>query len=136
MAVPLDGSSDSGFVAEFGRVFGDDDGSVTLVGNTRAYAVDNYREARSNGRLKEWQLFHLAGKVLKFTVDVSRVPCSCNAALYFVAMRDRYRYCDIQSRPSCTEIDVFEANAGAIQATVHTRTGSGGDGTCNQWGVS
>jgi hypothetical protein len=44
--------------------------------------------------------------------------------------------CDIQSTPSCTELDLFEANSHAVQATVHTQRGLGGDGTCNQWGCT
>ena len=106
------------------------------------------RAARSNpiladlvaGRKKNhapYQALNLLGKTLRFTADVSNVPCSNNAALYFVSMSGTSPdgYCDIQTSPSCTEIDVFEANVGAIQATIHTQRGLGGDGTCNQWGV-
>ena len=43
---------------------------------------------------------------------------------------------DIQTKPACAEIDLFEGNLAAVQATVHTRTGVGGDGSCNQWGCA
>ena len=44
--------------------------------------------------------------------------------------------CDIQSNNWCTELDLFEGNQQSAQATVHTRRGNGGDGTCNQWGCA
>jgi hypothetical protein len=76
-----------------------------------------------------------------YTVDVSSVGCACNAALYLVAMPSRGQgdssgYCDIQSvgGRTCTEIDVLEGNKKAVQTTLHTRTGTGTDGTCNQFG--
>ena len=41
-------------------------------------------------------------------------------------------YCDINTHPACLEIDLFEANAWAIQSTLHTQLGKGPDGSCNQ----
>ncbi len=67
---------------------------------------------------------------------MSKVACSTNAALYFVRMGEQSDYCDIQTKPACAEIDLFEGNVGAIQSTVHTRVGFGGDGSCNQWGCA
>ena len=84
----------------------------------------------------------LRGQTLRFTIDVSNVPCGCNAALYFVAMRapaseQWASYCDILTTPSCVEIDLFEGNAGAIQSTIHTTTGEVTDSEhCNAWGCS
>ena len=101
--------------------------AITLSGNNRLYLKDGGGYAHID----------LRGKTLRFTVDVSRVPCSCNAALYLVSMPfPNGGYCDIQTQPSCTELDLFEANSHSIQATVHTRRGYGGDGTCNQWGCA
>ena len=103
------------------------EGAVRLVDNSRAYLLHDSRHAGM------YERFDLRGKIMQFTVDVSQVACSCNAALYLVAMT--HGYCDIQSRGNpCTELDLFEANSHAIQATVHTERGEGGDGSCNQWG--
>ena len=121
----FDGDPDAGstlhFAPAFGSVYAPGEGRLGLRGNSRAYL----RSTKKNLALD------LRGKTLRFTADMSRVPCSANAALYFVAMRGD-SYCDIQSSPSCLELDLFEANKGAIQATVHTQEGHGGDGTCNQ----
>jgi len=126
--IAFDGSASTFFVAErWGKgaqVAGD---AITLSGNNRLYLKDGGGYAHID----------LRGKTLRFTVDVSRVPCSCNAALYLVSMPfPNGGYCDIQTQPSCTELDLFEANSHSIQATVHTRRGYGGDGTCNQWGCA
>jgi hypothetical protein len=45
-------------------------------------------------------------------------------------------YCDIQETDgsACLEIDLFEGSRKAFQSTIHTSTGTGSDGTCNQWG--
>lgn len=56
-------------------------GSLTLTGNSRAYLMLGERLSP----------FHLLGKTLRFSVDVHDVPCSVNAALYFVARRNLHR---------------------------------------------
>ena len=126
--IAFDGSATTFFEAESwgdgAQVAGD---AITLRGNNRLYLKD----------VGGYAHIDLRGKTLRFTADVSRVPCSCNAALYLVSMRfPNGGYCDIQTQPSCTEIDLFEANSHSIQATVHTRRGYGGDSTCNQWGCA
>ena len=115
----------TGFTTAWDSNVGVSMGALQLAGNSRAYLTD------PRGRYVK---LDLRGKTLRFTVDASNVPCSCNAALYFVSMTGPY--CDIQSTPACTEIDLFEGNQAAIQATVHTKTGLGGDGSCNQWGCT
>ena len=134
IAYALDGASRSGFVPEYGGFFTEDEGdTLVMYGNSRAFLVEDVEHAR----LKQWKHIDLRGKILSVEMDVSKVPCSVNAALYFVDMRGPH-YCDIQSggESACTEIDIFEGNVGAVQATVHTQTGEGGDGTCNQWGCT
>ena len=126
--VAFDGSATTFFEAESwgdgAQVAGD---AITLRGNNRLYLKD----------VGGYAHIDLRRKTLRFTADVSRVPCSCNAALYLVSMRfPNGGYCDIQTQPSCTEIDLFEANSHSIQATVHTSRGYGGDSTCNQWGCA
>jgi hypothetical protein len=55
----------------------DDGSSLTLAGNGRAYLYVEHSNGRSNP-----VPINLLGKTLAFTVDVSQVPCSTNAALY------------------------------------------------------
>jgi hypothetical protein len=103
--------------------------SIRLAGNNRAYLIQG----------NDWAHLDLRGKTLRFTADVSRVPCSCNAALYFVSMgskRHNAQYCDINTDPPCVEIDVFEGNRATIQTTIHTQAGEVADGACNQWGCT
>ena len=132
----FEGSPNAGFVAEYGVVtIGA--GSITLMGNTRAYLISD-RNLQGGGMGSEYKRLNLLGKRLRFTVDLSRVPCSVIAAFYFVSMDVHATapggYCDILSEPWCTEIDVFEANSAAIQTTIHSQKGIGPDGTCNEWG--
>jgi hypothetical protein len=72
------GSADAGFAGE--GVHAEAGGAVRLAGNSRAYLM----RAR-HGR--KYELLDLRGKEMRFTVDVSRVHCSCNAAWYLVAMK-------------------------------------------------
>ena len=103
---------------------------MTVAGSVRLYQASSsaWSEPRI-GRL------HLLGKRLRFSVDLSRVECSCNAAVYLVSMRTA-SYCDANTAPSCTELDLLEANLHAMQTAVHTTTGIGRDGTCNQDGCT
>jgi hypothetical protein len=119
----------SGFIVEAwsSSIRATDDGtSLTLAGNGRAYFYVEHSTGSSNP-----VPINLLGKTLSFTVDVSHVPCGTNAALYFVAMHPSpgeqwATYCDIMSGGNaCVEVDIFEANVGAIQSTVHTTTGEG-----------
>ena len=99
----LDGESDATIDAAYGSAMTSRPGSIVIKTNSRAYVVSEH------GR--KYQRINMLGKTMRFTVDASRVPCSVNAALYFVQMQgvSPAGYCDIQTVPSCTEIDVFEA---------------------------
>ena len=110
--------------------------ALRLDGNSRAFLIANSTAGEAGAR--DFERVDLRGKTLRMTVDVSHVPCSCNAALYLVRMSKgpTSNYCDIQSVPSCTELDLLEANTHAVQSTVHTSLGLGGDGSCNQWGCA
>ena len=106
----IEDNPNAGFNVHYGSVDAPEDGTIELRGNSRAYLV--------KGNERQYHLLNLLGKTLHFTADVSNVPCSNNAALYFVSMRagrSPGSYCDIQTQPSCTELDLFEANRGAIQ---------------------
>ena len=120
---------------------------IMLMGSSRAFlgssSMSSYPAARWE-RIK-YRKLHLLGHALKFSVDLSRVGCGCNAAVYLVAMNeptyDTSAYCDIQGAdaeppyPVCFEADLLEGNSKAVQATVHSRLGRGGvGGACDQDG--
>ena len=114
----IEDNPNAGFNVHYGSVDAPEDGTIELRGNTRAYLVADRHNQHS-----EYQHIDMRGKTLSFTADMSKVPCSVNAALYFVQM-DGYHpdgYCDIQTENSCTEIDVFEANVRAPCMRVHSR---------------
>ena len=129
----FDGSPNAGFAAAYGTATVGSSGSLSLVGNSRAYLVEDMARG---GMGSAYKRLNLLGKRLRFTADVSQVPCSTIAAFYFVSMDAAAispgGYCDILSDPWCTEVDIFEANGAAIQATIHTQRGTGPDGTCNE----
>jgi len=80
-------------------------------------------------------LFKLLGKTLSFVVDLSKVGCACNLALYLINGPPRDEtgqpavgtcswgpyYCDSSSvcGEQCPEVDLMEANSLAFQATPH-----------------
>jgi len=80
-----------------------------------------------------FQQYKLKGKTVTFTVDLSQVECSCNAAAYFVTMpgigsNGQYNpgkggdyYCDANDVNGewCWELDVMEANKYVTAATPH-----------------
>ena len=88
-----------GFAAEFGNVLHAEEGALELMGNTRGYLVQDWHDPTAG-----YASMDLRGKTLRFTVDVSRVPCSTNAALYFVRMESGAPYCGIQTRPACADL--------------------------------
>ena len=89
-----------------------------------------------------WQA-PLLGRELSYTVDLSGVGCSCNAAMYFVSMPGHNKtapttpdataggdyYCGANAGKTpgnnyCPEMDALEANKYAMQVTPHTCSGS------------
>jgi len=119
-----------------GGVSGTANGSLVLSGNDRAYLVEDIRAATWS--TVQYRKLALLNRSLEVTVDVSNVGCGCNAAFYLVGMgmptSTSSNYCDIQDDQSpCLEVDLFEGNRKAVQATLHTQRGIG-LGPCNQWG--
>jgi len=81
--------------------------------------------------------FHLLGKSLKWTTDVSGAGCGCNAALYLTSLRHSTKaskcndyYCDAADvcGVRCTEIDLQEANMHAWHSTLHVLDDGSGIG--------
>merc|ERR550532_258864 len=82
-----------------------------------------------------FKALRLLGKSFSFTVDLSKVGCACNVALYLTSTparddRGNYKtgscsyspyYCDANQvcGSFCPEVDIMEANNRAFQATPH-----------------
>lgn len=99
------------------------DGSISLSmkHSPRIYMLDD-------GGSK-YEMFNLVGKQISFDVDISRVPCDYNLALYFSEMSQSASigsgYCDAQGQGyACAEMDIFEANLVASHLTSHPCEGS------------
>ncbi|KAL1520625.1 hypothetical protein AB1Y20_022199 [Prymnesium parvum] len=135
------GARGGGMVFErYGRTAAQaEESSLTLRGNRRGYLA--LAPAELWGDIA-YDRLRLLGKTLRVTIDVSRVGCGCNAALYLVSMPaaddEGSGYCDIQSAPArrCLEVDLFEGNVKAAGVALHTQAGEAADGTCNQWGCA
>jgi len=114
--------------------------TITLQGDSRAYLIGSHENGSLRWADLKYAKLKLLNKTLRWTVDVSNVGCGCNAALYLVAMSSplpsEANYCDINTAQPCLEIDLFEGNAKALAATLHTTTTKACDGTCNKWGCS
>jgi hypothetical protein len=132
----IDGVLDSSWSI---AVAGSDHSGVSLSGNSvsvkhdyRAYVVNECSDSGFTPGMYAKRLSFL-NKTLSFTVDLSSVGCSCNAALYAVAMPAYNQsqvpvpttcgdfYCDANNVCGvyCTEMDVMEANTAAFQVTPH-----------------
>mmetsp|Transcript_83142 Transcript_83142/g.268986 ORF Transcript_83142/g.268986 Transcript_83142/m.268986 type:complete len:663 (-) Transcript_83142:494-2482(-) len=100
-------------------------------------------------------LFELLGKTLSFTVDLSRVGCGCNLALYLIngPAKDEAGnpslgtcpwspyYCDANKVCGqwCPEIDIMEGNSHAFASTPHkcdTPTSAGHYSNCDRNGCA
>lgn len=117
----LSGDESKSFV----QVNGD---SIALSGGGRVYLGDN--ETISPNSFYKMQLL---GKRLTFDVNIDKVGCNCNGALYFVTMpgynaeqkpasgNNSEYYCDAcaHGKIHCPEIDVMEANKYAMASTAH-----------------
>jgi len=104
--------------------------TITIKHNARAYLA---ADCVGSFQYNMYQRFYFLDKTLSFTVDLSQAGCGCNAALYLVSM-PAYNsqnqpdptkcgdyYCDANNVCGifCPEMDVIEANTGALQITPH-----------------
>lgn len=152
---PLNGSSTTGFLAhpyDGPHLRVGSGGELILSGPGRAYLVQDVNK-RSWDEF-EYVRFDLRRHTLKFSVDLSGVPCMCAGTLYLSLMGEPDadagdNYCGIQTNctehPSacydgrngiCTEVDLMEANVKAFQTTLHTQRGKAFDGSCNDKGCT
>jgi len=104
--------------------------NITLSGGGRVYLADSNLDA-----ITAESFYHvpLLGRRLTYTVDMSRVGCSCNAALYALAMpahnssklpapgENGEFYCDADKLTGyyCPDMDIMEANKFAMASTAH-----------------
>jgi hypothetical protein len=113
--------------------------TLRVTSDTRVFLVKDSRKTLWADH--EYLKIDLRSGPLRFTLDLSGVPCGCLACVYLVAMQDPSRttpnYCDIYGSTGgkvCLEADILEANNVAFSTNLHTRAGVGHDGTCNAWG--
>jgi hypothetical protein len=100
------------------------DGVLRITGNARSYLVKDFRTR--TWRSHEYVRIDLNKESLRFTIDLSEVPCGCLACVYLVTMGDptvdQSNYCDAAENVHpgidgglCVELDLLEANNHAIQ---------------------
>ena len=91
------------------------------VGGPRVYLIEEDGVDKNH-------MFMLKNQEFTFDVELSRMPCGFNAALYFVGMTENQggaengtNYCDAQAVAGtfCSEMDIMEANTEAQQYTTH-----------------
>lgn len=110
--------------------------SYTITGNGRLYFTD--RDAPLGyPNFDIYAKMNILGKLLSYTVDMSKVGCGCNAGAYFVQMPgkdssgnyaltvDNDYYCDGNHNQSyCPTYNLIEANKYTMAASLHSCTPS------------
>lgn len=106
-------------------------GGFTLYGGGRVYFCKGPSTGFSDPFMY-WDT-NLANNYFAYTIDVSNVPCKCNAAMYWVNMPGYEGtnptpgpggdwYCDANfvNGNWCPEYDTFEGNAESMSVAIHT----------------
>lgn len=119
--VPQRGHPQAGWVNDLGFTEVSE-GAVRIGNNARVYLVEDYRAA--GWEEHRYLRIDLQKAPLRFTLDLSTVPCGCLATVYLVAMKDpangRSSYCDMApdvtrhekivpgyGESVCTELDIL-----------------------------
>mmetsp|Transcript_45067 Transcript_45067/g.130408 ORF Transcript_45067/g.130408 Transcript_45067/m.130408 type:complete len:424 (-) Transcript_45067:279-1550(-) len=104
-----------------------EDGGIKTVMGSRAYFASTCTAGVYDN--KQYLALDLRGKTFRYTTDMSKAGCGCNAALYLtnLAQNDRPsecgdHYCDANDvcGESCAEIDIQEGSRVAWHSTLHT----------------
>merc|ERR1711892_355311 len=106
--------------------------SATFGANKGSIQVDGFGEVFVIA--PDWANIYVGDNVFSYSVDVSNVGCSCNAAAYFINMPgnnagDGDYYCDANFGNNiwCPEYDTSEGNKYTIAGTLHTCSGGNGN---------
>mmetsp|Transcript_45065 Transcript_45065/g.130395 ORF Transcript_45065/g.130395 Transcript_45065/m.130395 type:complete len:418 (-) Transcript_45065:237-1490(-) len=103
-----------------------EDGGIKTVMGSRAYFASTCTAGVYDN--KQYLALDLRGKTFRYTTDMSKAGCGCNAALYLtnLAQNDRPsecgdHYCDANDvcGESCAEIDIQEGNRFSWHSTLH-----------------
>ena len=133
MKIKVDGQDETVYVVSAGSSHPNiivTSNSVTMKGGS---GVNFAKEPINDFEPTMFREFNLVGKRLSYTVDNSKVYCSCNSALYLVSMpgynsdqkpdpsQAGTYYCDANKVAGnyCPEFDISEANMYAMQTTAH-----------------
>jgi len=119
-------------------------GNVTPIGNKVTLAFNSRillgKPGAKDFSPESYQQIKLEDLTIKWTVDMKAATCSCNSAIYMVAMPgknadgsyapsdDGTYYCDANDITGiwCPEMDLAEANQYSVQITPHKCTGKNG----------
>jgi len=121
------------------------DNKIGATGISHCNQVSPYKQGRvyfgescSRGTWSnsDYTAINFLGKILRFSVDLSKAQCGCVAALYLVNMRQntdpglcgRDYYCDASRicGVACAEVDLMEANRNMYKVTLHNSSDKDG----------
>ncbi len=140
----------------FVRIDDSDRRALTLAHGVYRNASETSQGTRiwvgKNGQMEanSYVYFNLLNKTLSYSIDMSNVPCSCNAALFWVTMPGFLKdgrpapsakgnfYCDANKVWGnwCWEFDSIEGNSHVMKVTPHTCNAQPGGyiGSCDRSG--
>jgi len=110
-----------------GEVEADNCGTISVHRQGRAYLAET---CGNNYSSDYYSAIDFRGKTIRYSIDLRSAGCGCIAAFYLVSMRQNKVsgscggdfYCDANKTcgPSCTEIDLMEANFIMWKTTLHS----------------